>query len=386
MGFWKDDLERDGYITVYHGTHVRNTESVEKNGINRKDPRTGMISVAIGPHGLRVAHAYAGMSSSGGEHLFRQPGANPQHVPHKHRVVFAFRLPKERVMKHMDPDLGGNSPELKQKFVDRNAGDFLPTETPELRLREPIPPEFITAKYINRKLVEENMSQIQEFFKSPPPEQPPSGGEPKKKPTPPPRNFAPHFPTHDRPFLWNLGFRNGPQHEEDPEYPGINGGPSITHPNYEGHIRFDGHYISTNLREEEKEHNNVVAAVQHVVGGDLERVRPTKSPRRANNESDKTNESFLGFKEFIEALVEEGIPNNNASSGNVKNIDPVLPIGDKPVQRRTNILDIIREFLRNAKLRPSNRTIPPNDINNYDHPPSAARSAAIAGDGSVQGT
>ena len=64
VGWWKDKAEKDGYHTVYHGTHKRNLPHILKHGITHKDPRTGMISVTHDPH---TAHGYAAMSGSGGE-------------------------------------------------------------------------------------------------------------------------------------------------------------------------------------------------------------------------------------------------------------------------------------------------------------------------------
>lgn len=107
---------------------------------------------------------------------------------------------------------------------------------------------------------------------------------------------------------------------------------------------------------------------------------PHEYIQKDNNEKTKyvTGESkeqpMKTFKEFIEIVAEE-VP--TVSTDGVAKFDPLL----SSVQRRTNILDVIRKFLHNAKLRPLATDRDPNSQNDE-----MARSARTAGDGSVRGT
>ena len=49
IGWWEDQDP----VVVYHGTNQANKESFIKNGINVKDPDTGMISLALEPNTAR---------------------------------------------------------------------------------------------------------------------------------------------------------------------------------------------------------------------------------------------------------------------------------------------------------------------------------------------
>lgn len=137
------------HVVVYHGTHIKNVPGILKNGINNKDPKTGMVSVAIGNHGFNVAHGYAAMS---GEHAFRQAGAKAVQVAPQDRAVVVAHLPREWVDKHVDRDFGGNPDSVKKRLKSRNihtmhvvkTGEaFAAHETPELRFSQPIPAKYI---------------------------------------------------------------------------------------------------------------------------------------------------------------------------------------------------------------------------------------------------
>jgi 8-oxo-dGTP diphosphatase len=144
IGWWRDQDP----VTLYHGTHERHLESVTKNGIDRPDPKTGMISMTLDPH---TAHGYAAMS---GEGNFRRAGVGAQQVPHEERVVMKYHVPKSWVEENLDPRLGGNLGEMEARIKDPVAyarwraehGEDRDTEyygTSELRFSRALPPEFL---------------------------------------------------------------------------------------------------------------------------------------------------------------------------------------------------------------------------------------------------
>lgn len=106
------------HVDVYHGTHKRNLDSIRKNGLNKTDPKTGKISTTLDPH---TAHAYAAMSSSGGEANFRKAGSSAVHTPHEDRVTVKFRVPKEWLHKNMDHELHGNVGQAKERMSSKEA-------------------------------------------------------------------------------------------------------------------------------------------------------------------------------------------------------------------------------------------------------------------------
>lgn len=139
------------HIVGYHGTHERHIDSVYKNGLNRPDPKTGMISVALDPH---TAHGYAAMSSAGGEAHFRTAGAKVTTTPHHERAVFKVRIPKDWAHEHMDHGLGGNIGDARKRLSSQseyhswkeknpNSSDHEYYMGSELRFKKSIPPEFI---------------------------------------------------------------------------------------------------------------------------------------------------------------------------------------------------------------------------------------------------
>lgn len=164
--------ENEDHLVVYHGTHIKNVPEILKNGINNKDPKTGMVSVAIGSHGADVAHGYAAMS---GEYGFRQAGQKAITVPHEDRAIIVAHLPMDWVHQHVDRNFGGNptevrqrlaDPELHRQYVAKTGSDFSPTQTPELRFSAPIEAKYIVGVTQKRKpmktfkqFVEESLSE-----------------------------------------------------------------------------------------------------------------------------------------------------------------------------------------------------------------------------------
>lgn len=169
------------HLVVYHGTHRRNVPKiVDPNGpgISNKDPKTGMISVAIGDRGVDTAHAYAGMaaapgaSRAGGEHNFRQAGQRAVSVPHEDRAVIVAHLPMDWVHQHVDRNFGGNPDSVKERlrnpaahdeYVRKNGEDTAYDETPELRFKEAIPAKYIVAVKQKAKKKAKKMKTFKEF-------------------------------------------------------------------------------------------------------------------------------------------------------------------------------------------------------------------------------
>lgn len=147
-GYW-DNKEKD-HVIVYHGTHKRNIGSVAANGLDRPDPKTGMISVTMDPH---TAHGYAAMSGAGGEANFRAAGAKVVNTPHEDRAVAKFKIPKDWLKKHMDDEFSGNVGDARKHMADPKAYEAWKKKNPEgsdhsyyamseFRVKKPIPPEF----------------------------------------------------------------------------------------------------------------------------------------------------------------------------------------------------------------------------------------------------
>lgn len=145
IGYWEDKK----YVDVYHGTHDQNVPDILKNGINRFDPQTGMISVTLDPY---TAHGYAAMSGAGGEAKFRAAQARPVYVPEKDRSVIKIRLPIEWLKSNMDRNFSGNigtafkhitSRDEYEKWKKDNRPDYQYYQLSEFRLKKPIAPEFI---------------------------------------------------------------------------------------------------------------------------------------------------------------------------------------------------------------------------------------------------
>lgn len=153
IGWWNDGRK---HITLYHGTHERNHDSIVKNGIDKKDPTTGMISLTADPH---TAHGYASMSSAGGEAHFRaakKKGKKSKAVstPEENRVVYKLHVPIDWLHKHLDPNMRGNIGMAKGKLSDKASYDNHASQgkedhehyaMTEFRVNKEIPPHFIKA-------------------------------------------------------------------------------------------------------------------------------------------------------------------------------------------------------------------------------------------------
>lgn len=165
---WHQDGD---HMIVYHGTHERNIPDIMKHGLNRPDPKTGMISVTHDPH---TAHAYASMSGTGGEANFRKAGAKATTTPHHERSVIKMKIPMHWAKEHMDHNMSGNTQahdetndlvdartrmtskaeyERWKKKNPNKPGHIYYTGT-EVRFKKPIPPHFIVGhmkKYEEKK-------------------------------------------------------------------------------------------------------------------------------------------------------------------------------------------------------------------------------------------
>lgn len=150
IGFWKDQGDREGYYTLYHGTHEDNVESMMKHGLNKPDPTTGMISTTPDPD---TAHGYAAMSGTGGETQFRKLHNKAVNTPHEERAVIKMRIPKEWADKHIDPELRGNLGNTRDRMLNKSHYEDWKKANPEksdseyytgseVRFSKPIPPEF----------------------------------------------------------------------------------------------------------------------------------------------------------------------------------------------------------------------------------------------------
>lgn len=154
---WHQDGD---HMVVYHGTHEKNIPSMLKHGLNRPDPKTGMISVTHDPH---TAHAYASMSGGGGEASFRKAGAKVVSTPHNERAVVKMKIPMEWAKEHMDHKMGGNMgaedkendlKDARLRMTDRGEHNRWKRANPdkpgrvyytgtEIRFKKHVPPEFI---------------------------------------------------------------------------------------------------------------------------------------------------------------------------------------------------------------------------------------------------
>jgi hypothetical protein len=155
LGWWKNG----SHVTVYHGTHIKHLEQIKKGGLNRVDPTTGQISVALEPN---TAHGYAAMSAAGGEAHFRAVGGRPKHTPENERVVVKYKIPRQWLNDNMDHKLGGNIGISKHRMEDRvhydhwnqthkGENDQGYYALSELRLKKYVPPEFMVGHMRKKK-------------------------------------------------------------------------------------------------------------------------------------------------------------------------------------------------------------------------------------------
>jgi hypothetical protein len=116
IGWWKDQK----ILVMYHGTHERNIKSMLSDGINRPDPKTGMISMAFEPN---TAFGYASMSGAGGEADFRTVGAKVTTTPAAERAVIVAKMPMRWILSNMDSNLSGNLKEQKAHLQSKDMYD-----------------------------------------------------------------------------------------------------------------------------------------------------------------------------------------------------------------------------------------------------------------------
>lgn len=109
IGWWEDANP----LRVYHGTDIQFLDSIAKEGLNRLDKKTGMVSLALEPF---TARAFAVI---GGEARFLGAGAHAKVVPQDKRIVVVFDLPKSWVEEHRDDFLGGNDSEHKKRLLTK---------------------------------------------------------------------------------------------------------------------------------------------------------------------------------------------------------------------------------------------------------------------------
>jgi hypothetical protein len=139
IGWWRDGSK----LRVYHGTDLQHYDSIAKTGLDRLDPKTGMISFALEPFTARA------FSVMGGEARFLGAGAHAKTVPENKRITLVFDLPRAFVDAHEDPDLRGNDPEHKKRLQDEDeyrkfkGGDQQYYQLCELRVNAKVPAKYL---------------------------------------------------------------------------------------------------------------------------------------------------------------------------------------------------------------------------------------------------
>ena len=147
IGWWLDNDP----IRFYHGTHIRNMDFVEQNGLlaPTSGDTAGWISLALEPH---TAHGYASMSGAGGETEFKSfrdvGGQKAKVTDKKERVVFIVELPKKLVLSKMAKERGAMQ-STKNRLKDRSEyeawdkEDQLYYALTEIRMPNKIDPKYI---------------------------------------------------------------------------------------------------------------------------------------------------------------------------------------------------------------------------------------------------
>jgi hypothetical protein len=146
IGWWLDNNP----IRFYHGTHIRNIEFVEENGLlaPTTGDTAGWISLALEPN---TAHGYASMSGAGGETAFkdfRAAGTKSEVTDKKERVVFIIELPQKLVLSKMAKERGamqGTKTKLinKEEYDSFDGQDQLYYALTEIRMPDKIDPKYI---------------------------------------------------------------------------------------------------------------------------------------------------------------------------------------------------------------------------------------------------
>lgn len=149
IGWWEDS----NIIRLYHGTHIRNLDNIFKYGLTKKDPHTGMISLALEPN---TAYGYASMSGVGGESEFRKAGNKVINTPQHERAIFVFDIPLVWIKQHMDKNLGGNIGQARDHMKNKKLYDNWKYDDQsyyalaEFRVNTEVPPKFIVGYMIKQ--------------------------------------------------------------------------------------------------------------------------------------------------------------------------------------------------------------------------------------------
>lgn len=146
IGWWLDNDP----IRFYHGTHIRNLDYVEENGLlaPTSGDTAGWISLALEPN---TAWGYASMSAAGGEtefKAFRGAGNKAKIASQKERVCFIIELPKKMVLSKMAPERGAmqsTKTKLKNKeeYEAWTGQDQQYYALTEIRMPKKIDPKYI---------------------------------------------------------------------------------------------------------------------------------------------------------------------------------------------------------------------------------------------------
>jgi len=160
IGWWLDNDP----VTFYHGSHMRNLQSIIENGLAAPTEgyTAGWVSLALEPN---TAHGYASMSGAGGEtqfrlKSFRNANAKALNVPHNERITFIIQIPQNDFMHKMAP-MRGAMTELANRLIEKSEyeklvvnGGMSDTEyyaRTEIRYPKLIPAHFITGYAFLRK-------------------------------------------------------------------------------------------------------------------------------------------------------------------------------------------------------------------------------------------
>jgi len=148
IGWWEDNKT----LTLYHGTHIRNIEYVEKNGLMapKEGYTAGIVSLALEPN---TAWGYASMSGAGGEVAsLRNAGSKATTTSHKERVVFVIEMPISYVKKNILPityDTSRDKLNDKSLYEKWTKEDQLYYAMTELKFKVSISPKYIK-KYMTK--------------------------------------------------------------------------------------------------------------------------------------------------------------------------------------------------------------------------------------------
>ncbi len=264
-----------------------------------------------------------GYAAMSGEHNFRQAGAKAETVPDEHRSIVVAHLPMEWVKTNIDTNFGGNSPEIRSRLQNREAHEqFVAKHGTDFLPHET--PEFRFKEVIPPEFIVGVEKKKTKYVT----------GESKEQPM---KTFKEFVESIDK----------------------------LSDAERALHSAFIDAGKTTIPR------NSASFAIKSAMGPDhggvTSDVMQDNMLRNINRKLGK-NLSYIEDNQY-EEVTTSSIPAN--STAGVAKFDPLLSLA---------------KLVRRLRTGPSNKKIPPNDINNYEHPGSAARSARTAGDGSIQGT